>query len=208
MNWDRIAGNWKQMKGALKERWGKLTDDEFDQLGGHRDQLVGKIQERYGCAKDEAENQVREWENRQLKVRTARRAARALALRPDAAGRPRAGRLPEELERVQKQTGAAASTAVTRRQGIAMTHAVFASLGPPALGVAVRLRSRSSSARRRVHRRRRAHREGEERDRHRRRRARRRCHQRRDLPRHRAALRASSTARTWPTARPRPRRRR
>ena len=65
MNWDRIAGNWKQMKGALKTRWGKLTDDEVDQMAGHRDQLVGKIQERYGCAKDEAEKQVSEWETRQ-----------------------------------------------------------------------------------------------------------------------------------------------
>jgi len=65
MNWDRISGNWKQMKGALRERWGKLTDDELDQLAGHRDQLVGKIQERYGCAKDDAEKQVKEWENRQ-----------------------------------------------------------------------------------------------------------------------------------------------
>jgi uncharacterized protein YjbJ (UPF0337 family) len=65
MNWDRIAGNWKQMKGAMRERWGKLTDDELDRMAGQRDQLVGKIQERYGCARDEAENQVREWENRQ-----------------------------------------------------------------------------------------------------------------------------------------------
>ena len=65
MDWDRVAGNWKQMKGALKERWGKLTDDELDQLAGQRDQLVGKIQERYGCAKDDAESQVREWEKRQ-----------------------------------------------------------------------------------------------------------------------------------------------
>ena len=65
MDWDRVAGNWKQMKGALKERWGKLTDDELDQLAGQRDRLVGKIQERYGCAKDDAEKQVSEWENRQ-----------------------------------------------------------------------------------------------------------------------------------------------
>jgi uncharacterized protein YjbJ (UPF0337 family) len=65
MNWDRIAGNWKQMKGVLKERWGKLTDDELDRMAGQRDQLVGKIQERYGCARDEAETQVREWESRQ-----------------------------------------------------------------------------------------------------------------------------------------------
>jgi uncharacterized protein YjbJ (UPF0337 family) len=65
VNWDRIQGNWKQMKGSLRNRWGKLTDDEFETLAGHRDKLVGKIQERYGCAKDDAERQVREWENRQ-----------------------------------------------------------------------------------------------------------------------------------------------
>lgn len=65
MNWDRIAGNWKQMKGALRERWGKLTDDELDRMAGQRDQLVGKIQERYGCAKDEAERQVNDWETNQ-----------------------------------------------------------------------------------------------------------------------------------------------
>ncbi len=53
------------MKGALKERWGKLTDDELDRMAGQREQLVGKIQERYGCARDDAESQVREWENRQ-----------------------------------------------------------------------------------------------------------------------------------------------
>ena len=65
MNWDTIAGNWKQMKGSLRERWGKLTDDELDQLAGQRDKLVGKIQERDGCARDDADKQVREWENRQ-----------------------------------------------------------------------------------------------------------------------------------------------
>lgn len=65
MNWDRIQGNWKQMKGALRTKWGKLTDDEFDQLAGHKDKLVGKIQERYGIQKDEAERQVNEWEKNQ-----------------------------------------------------------------------------------------------------------------------------------------------
>ena len=61
MNWDRIQGNWKQMKGELKTKWGKLTDDEFDVIAGQRDKLVGKIQERYGCTKDEAESQVNTW---------------------------------------------------------------------------------------------------------------------------------------------------
>ncbi len=64
MNWDRIEGNWKQLKGQVKEGWGKLTDDDISIINGKRDQLVGKIQERYGCAKDEADRQVKAWEER------------------------------------------------------------------------------------------------------------------------------------------------
>jgi uncharacterized protein YjbJ (UPF0337 family) len=64
MNNDRIAGNWKQMKGKIKEQWGKLTDDEIDQLEGKSDQLAGKLQERYGIARDEAERQAREFQSR------------------------------------------------------------------------------------------------------------------------------------------------
>ena len=64
MNWDRIEGNWKQFKGQVKEGWGKLTDDDIAVINGKRDQLVGKIQERYGCAKDEADRQVKDWEQR------------------------------------------------------------------------------------------------------------------------------------------------
>jgi uncharacterized protein YjbJ (UPF0337 family) len=61
MNWDRIEGEWKQMKGSVKEQWGKLTDDDLDVAAGKRDQLVGKIQNRYGIAKDEAEKQIDDW---------------------------------------------------------------------------------------------------------------------------------------------------
>ena len=64
MNNDRIAGNWKQVKGKIKEQWGKLTDDEIDQLEGKGDQLAGKLQERYGMAQDEAEKQAREFRSR------------------------------------------------------------------------------------------------------------------------------------------------
>lgn len=64
MNTDRIEGNWKQIKGKVQEKWGKLTDDDFDVIAGRREQLAGKIQERYGIARDEAERQVREWEKR------------------------------------------------------------------------------------------------------------------------------------------------
>lgn len=62
MNWDRIEGNWKQFKGQVKEKWGKLTGDDLDVIDGKRQQLVGKIQERYGILVDEAEKQVKEWE--------------------------------------------------------------------------------------------------------------------------------------------------
>jgi uncharacterized protein YjbJ (UPF0337 family) len=65
MNWDKVEGKWKQMKGAVKTRWGKLTDDDLDVIAGERDQLIGRIQERYGVAKDEAQRQVEDW-NRTL----------------------------------------------------------------------------------------------------------------------------------------------
>ncbi|MGI3167073.1 CsbD family protein [Pseudooceanicola sp. 200-1SW] len=58
MNWDRIEGNWKQVKGEAVAQWGKLTHDDMDVVNGERQKLVGLIQERYGLAKDEAERQV------------------------------------------------------------------------------------------------------------------------------------------------------
>ena len=61
MNTDRAEGKWKQMKGAMKEKWGKLTDDDLTVIEGNKDQLVGRVQERYGIAKDEAQKQVDEW---------------------------------------------------------------------------------------------------------------------------------------------------
>jgi uncharacterized protein YjbJ (UPF0337 family) len=64
MNSDKIEGNWKQVKGKIKEQWGKLTDDDLDVIAGKRDQLLGRIQERHGIAKDEADKQVREFESR------------------------------------------------------------------------------------------------------------------------------------------------
>ncbi len=62
MNWDRIQGNWSQWKGRIRERWGKLTDDQLDVIGGRREQLAGSIQELYGITRDEAERQLRNWE--------------------------------------------------------------------------------------------------------------------------------------------------
>ncbi|MBA0036765.1 CsbD family protein [Pantoea sp. BIGb0393] len=63
MNKDEASGNWKQFKGKMKEKWGKLTDDDMTVIEGKRDQLIGKIQERYGYAKDQAETEVKDWES-------------------------------------------------------------------------------------------------------------------------------------------------
>ncbi len=64
MNWDRIEGDWKQLKGNIKVRWGKLTDDQLDVIAGKRDILAGKIQEVYGISKEEVEKQLTEWQAR------------------------------------------------------------------------------------------------------------------------------------------------
>jgi uncharacterized protein YjbJ (UPF0337 family) len=62
MNWDQIEGKWKQAKGAVKEKWGKLTDDDLDVINGKQDVLVGKIQERYGITREEAQKQLDTWD--------------------------------------------------------------------------------------------------------------------------------------------------
>ncbi|MBI3802981.1 MAG: CsbD family protein [Nitrospirae bacterium] len=62
MNSDQIEGNWKQFKGKIKEKWGKLTDDDIQVISGKRDTLIGKLQERYGIAKEEAEAQLKAFE--------------------------------------------------------------------------------------------------------------------------------------------------
>jgi uncharacterized protein YjbJ (UPF0337 family) len=62
MNWDIIAGDWKQFKGQVKEKWGKLSNDQLDMIGGRRDQLAGMVQETYGITKDQAERQIKAFE--------------------------------------------------------------------------------------------------------------------------------------------------
>jgi uncharacterized protein YjbJ (UPF0337 family) len=65
MDWNRVEGSWKQLKGKAKEQWGYLTDDDLDVIAGRRDQLEGKIQERYGHAKDKVRKEVDDWYNAQ-----------------------------------------------------------------------------------------------------------------------------------------------
>jgi uncharacterized protein YjbJ (UPF0337 family) len=64
MNDDKVKGQWKQLAGKLKAKWGKLTDDDLTIADGTSEYLEGKIQERYGIARDEAKRQVREFNSR------------------------------------------------------------------------------------------------------------------------------------------------
>ena len=61
MDWNRVEGSWKQVKGTVKEKWGKLTDDDLDVINGRREQLEGKLQERYGLAADHIRKDVDTW---------------------------------------------------------------------------------------------------------------------------------------------------
>jgi len=62
VNWDIVEGNWKQFKGKMREKWGKLTDDDWNTVAGKKDQLIGKLQERYGYSRDQAEKDYTDWE--------------------------------------------------------------------------------------------------------------------------------------------------
>ena len=82
MNWDQIQGQWKQMKGGIKERFGKLTDDDLQMIEGQRDKLVGKIQERYGIAREEAQKRADEWANTLSETGTSSGSPRTSSGRP------------------------------------------------------------------------------------------------------------------------------
>ena len=71
MNWDQVEGKWKQMKGSVKQQWGKLTNDDLDYMAGSRDQFVGRLQERYGLAKEEAQKQADQWLKAQRETETS-----------------------------------------------------------------------------------------------------------------------------------------
>ncbi len=61
MNWDKIEGRWTEMKGRIKSKWAKLTDDDMNLIDGKKDMLVGRLQQRYGMQKDDAEREVDRW---------------------------------------------------------------------------------------------------------------------------------------------------
>ncbi|HET9490508.1 MAG TPA: CsbD family protein [Methylomirabilota bacterium] len=61
MNRDTLKGQWTQLKGKMRQQWGKLTDDEIDQMQGNAEMLIGKLQERYGYEREQAEQEVDRW---------------------------------------------------------------------------------------------------------------------------------------------------
>jgi uncharacterized protein YjbJ (UPF0337 family) len=62
MNHDTIHGQWKQLGGTLKKKWGKLTDDDLKVAEGNAEYLAGKLEERYGMAQEEARAQIKAFE--------------------------------------------------------------------------------------------------------------------------------------------------
>ncbi len=69
MNSEQMKGEWNVIKGKVREKWGKLTDDDLDVIAGKRDQLVGTLQKRYGLAKEKVEEEVKAWERDDTPVR-------------------------------------------------------------------------------------------------------------------------------------------
>jgi uncharacterized protein YjbJ (UPF0337 family) len=72
MNWEQVEGKWKQMKGAARQQWGKLTDDDLEYMAGSKDRFVGRLQERYGIAKEEAQEQADQWLQAQGQTKTTK----------------------------------------------------------------------------------------------------------------------------------------
>jgi uncharacterized protein YjbJ (UPF0337 family) len=65
MNRDIAEARWKQLKGKVREHWGRLTEDDIDRIEGRHERLVGHVQEKYGRAKDEATREVNDFLERQ-----------------------------------------------------------------------------------------------------------------------------------------------
>jgi uncharacterized protein YjbJ (UPF0337 family) len=61
MDWDELQAKWPQMRGPLRHRWGRLTEDDLDVIGGHRDIFIGRVRERYSLDRAEAQQRIEEW---------------------------------------------------------------------------------------------------------------------------------------------------
>ncbi len=61
MNWDQLQSKWMQMRGPLRHRWGRLTEEDLDVINGQRDVFISRVQERYSVDKAEAQQRIEEW---------------------------------------------------------------------------------------------------------------------------------------------------
>jgi uncharacterized protein YjbJ (UPF0337 family) len=64
MNRDILQGNWQELKGKIKQAWGKLTDDDLDLIEGNHQEIFGKLQKHYGYTKEQAEKEVTNFEKK------------------------------------------------------------------------------------------------------------------------------------------------
>lgn len=64
MNWDHIAGNWRQFVGQAEGYWGRITGDEFAVIQGRKNELIGKIQARYGLTEEQAREQCQAFQKK------------------------------------------------------------------------------------------------------------------------------------------------
>lgn len=65
MNWEGMEDNWKQIKDAVRARWGRLTDEDLEGIAGQRELLIGRIGEIYGSNRERVEADLRDWERHQ-----------------------------------------------------------------------------------------------------------------------------------------------
>ena len=65
MNSDMLKGKWMQMKGSLRSKWGKLTDNDLTEIQGETEKMIGKLQERYGYNREQAEKELNDFMNAQ-----------------------------------------------------------------------------------------------------------------------------------------------
>lgn len=64
MNEDIVKGKWKELRGRVRERWGKVTGDDVERLKGSSDELIGLLQQRYGYEREQARKEIQEWAKR------------------------------------------------------------------------------------------------------------------------------------------------
>lgn len=60
MNTDIMKGKWTEIRGALRQKWGKLTDSDYEEIAGNKEKLIGRLQQRYGYEREKAEREVQE----------------------------------------------------------------------------------------------------------------------------------------------------